>query len=158
MGTISYLGKELVVKFYIDIGTTSTTLLDYDTLRLGVNWSVLPRAQECIGASGRTKPRFLCNPTIELPVKKDNNLSLEPFPLGEVNLIPPKISIFYFLFLFLDFSYIQKLITWWISTPLKYLPILGINSRFSLLGMDILKRFTVWNWDFKNKKLILDEF
>jgi hypothetical protein len=156
MGILSYSGKEVVVKFYIDIGATFTTLLDYDVSRLGINWRRLNRTAECIGASERSTPYVLPDVIIQLPTENNYQVSLEQYPLDEVYLIPPRALLFRFPFILLGSDRIHRFNEWWLNKPLKMIPLTTFNCRFSLLGMDILKQFPNWYWDFVNKKLVLE--
>jgi hypothetical protein len=156
MGVLCYSGKETVIQFYVDVGATYTTLLDYNVSKLGINWRTLNRTEECIGASETSKPYVIKNAVIKLPVEKNSETSLQPYPLKEIFLIPPKSLLFKFPFSTLGSNRVLEFNNWWLNKPLKRIPLVKFNCSFSLLGMDILKQFAHWHWYYDTKVLILE--
>lgn len=126
----SQLSTPRRVRFYIDSGSTITTLLSIDIVRLNLRWSNLTQT-DCDTAIGPAKPYELPSVTILLKtiVDEQGTEQLIPHSLDKINLLPP-------------------------DDPCDVVPA-QYEFAFSLLGMDILKEFTRWEWNFTKNQLIL---
>ena len=120
--------KPITVKFYIDTGSTNTTLLSVDIVKLGIVWRGLD-ITTCDTAIGPTEAYVLPCTAILLKTFENKKERLIPYPIKGIHLIPPK-------------------------DPLKVVPV-EYEFSYSLLGMDILKNFRTWYWDFSKNELIL---
>lgn len=125
----SQLDTPRKVLFYLDTGSTVTTLLDIDIVRLGLNWRNLEQT-ECDTAVGIACPYVLPSATILLKSIDNNEIALNPFPLDIIHLLPPD-----------DPTTV---------TPVEY------EFAFSLLGMDILQKFKTWKFNYEEKKVVLE--
>jgi len=116
------------VRFYIDSGSTITTLLSIDVVRLNLRWSHLKQTI-CETAIGQAEPFVLPSVFILLKTIENQIEQLKSYPLNAINLLPPEdpCSVY----------------------PAQY------EFAFSLLGMDVLKAFKTWEWDYQSKQLIL---
>jgi hypothetical protein len=126
------LDKLRQVRFYLDTGSTVTTLLDIDIVRLGLKWKNLGQTI-CITATGTAEPYVLPKATIYLKALIDDNgeeIKLKSFDLEKIHLMPPE-----------DPSSI---------IPVQY------EFGFSLLGLDILKMFKEIHLDWNNRKVVLE--
>ena len=125
----SQLSGARPVRFYIDTGSTITTLLGIDIVKLGLKWSTL-RLTRCDTAIGPAEPYILPSVTILLKQWKDHEQELIAYNLKSINLLPP-------------------------DDPTKVFPV-EYDFAFSLLGMDVLKNFNVWTWKHSEKQLLLE--
>lgn len=116
------------VRFYIDSGSTITTLLSIDVVRLNLKWSHLKQTN-CDTAIGPAEPFVLPSAKVILKTIDNQTEQLKPFPLGAINLLPP-------------------------DDPCEVYPV-QYEFAFSLLGMDVLKEFKTWKWDWRKKQLLL---
>ena len=105
------------VRFYIYSGSTKTTLLSIDCVRLNLKWHNLKRTY-CDTAIGPAEPYVLAKSTIFLKTIDKQIEKLTPYKLEAVNLLPPE-------------------------DPCEVYPA-QYEFGFSLLGMDILKEFKTW--------------
>lgn len=116
------------VKFYIDTGSTFTTLLSVDIVKLGIDWRSLDQTEyECITGSGPAYPYALPNVVVGLRTLRGKKEKLTLFPLKYIHLLPP-------------------------DDPTKIVPA-QYEFAFSLLGMDVLYNFK--HWHFVDKILLL---
>jgi hypothetical protein len=125
----SQLDEARQVRFYIDTGSTVTTLLDIDTVRLGLKWRDLKQTK-CDTAVGPAYPFVLPSATILLKSTEDGKVTLNPFSLEIIHLLPP-------------------------DDPTTVMPV-QYEFPFSLLGMDVLAKFKTLTFNFVEKKLILE--
>lgn len=123
------LDKPRQVRFYLDTGSTITTLLDIDVMKLGLKWTHLEQT-ECITATGPAHPYILPIATIFLKALIDNETKVYPFELDKIHLIPP-------------------------TNPLSIFPI-QYEFGFSLLGLDILQKFSIIKMNWNDKKFVLE--
>ena len=119
-------------RFYLDTGCTCTTILDVDAVKLGLDWSCLTKSiHPSMTASGGVNPFELPNVIIGLQTFDDQGKrTLKQFPLRVLHIIPP-------------------------DDPTAIVPV-QYSFSYSLLGIDVLKRFNHWYWDYKKKKVILE--
>jgi hypothetical protein len=125
----SQLKKERRVLFYLDTCSSKTTLLDIDIVRLGFDWRNLNRAT-CSTAVGEACPFVLQDVTLRLEILNNGEKILYPFPLEFIHLLPP-------------------------DDPTTIVPVQYVFA-YSLLGMDVLKNFKTWKFEYQDKKLILE--
>lgn len=124
----SQLREARQVRFYVDTGSTVTTLLDIDVVRLGLKWQGLEQTK-CDTAAGVIYPYILPRVTVFLKNIVDSKVILNAYPLKTIHLIPPE-------------------------DPTKIVPI-QYEFCFSLLGMDVLEKFSDLKFNFKEKKMYL---
>ena len=113
--------KTTASKVYLDTGSTRTTLLDIDVVRLGIVWKNLEQTK-CITATGEAYPYVLPKVKIYLSGITDEVTKLHDFELEKIHLMPPE-------------------------NPLSVIPI-QYEFGFSFLGLDILQNFRLieLNW------------
>ena len=81
--------KPITVKFYIDTGSTNTTLLSVDIVKLGIVWRGLD-ITTCDTAIGPTEAYVLPCTAILLKTFENKKARLIPYPIKGIHLIPPK--------------------------------------------------------------------
>jgi len=119
------------VQFYLDTASTCTTLLEKDIIMLGIDWSGLNQSKwGSMTAKGPIYPFELPNVIIGLRTLDDEKKSLKQFPLKVIHLLPP-------------------------DDPTSIFPVQYVFS-YSLLGIDVLKKFKHWYWNLKDRELILE--
>jgi hypothetical protein len=123
------------VNFLIDTGSTTTTLLGIDILRLGINCGQLPLSSlQVQTANGNVNPHELRNVRITFLVRSglfNRRNGTLTFPLTHINCLPNS--------------------TQQILIPS---PTLTLHHSYSLLGMDVLKFYP--KWYFKERELVLE--
>ena len=94
-------------------------------MQLGINWRGFKQT-ECDTATRKAYPFIMPETTVLLKSYEDAQFRLKPFNLKQVYLLTPKDPTTIF--------------------PIQY------EFAFSLLGMDILEKFSLWRWDYPNQK------
>jgi len=118
------------VNFIVDTGATITTILPFDTLKLGIQCNGLKKAQmPCVTAKGEIYPYMLSDVQVHLRCNDGKKDSFEIFPLSSIHCMSSKVK--------------KK------DSQILTFP-------YSLLGMDILCYFRNWHWDFNDGTLKLD--
>ncbi len=122
------------VEFVVDSGATFTTLLPYHVNSLGINIGILRRAPKpCYSATGDSiYPHILPNVELHLDKNDGQPRSEVIFTLPFIHCMPPLPP-----------------------NPLDQIaPLREITT--SLVGMDVLRHFSKWNWNFEKGELHLD--
>lgn len=121
------------VTMLIDTGASCSCLLKDHVHYFKIPYQTLPDADSPITtASGRTIPKLLPNVDLILPVRTDppyTEITLLGFHFDEFQILPPK---------------------------RRYVP-RPRHRVVSILGMDVLRIFKQWTWDWNEQQLILDE-
>lgn len=113
-------------EFIVDSGASFTTLLPYHVVMLGINWQILPYASiQCTTATGDRVNPRLLQ-DVELHINKNDGK-----PNSEEIFILPYIHV--------------------MPPSLQE----QIPRSYSLLGMDVLRNFPNWHWDFDKMCLFL---
>lgn len=118
--------------FFVDSGSSITTLLPFDVYKLGINYDALRYSKEaCTTATGeRVFPKTLPNVGLTLNTHDAKGNSKEDiFVLDYIHCMKPPAP--------LDRTLPTEVFT------------------YSLLGMDVLHNFKDWHWDFKLGELHL---
>ncbi|MCW4049812.1 MAG: hypothetical protein NWE89_08760 [Candidatus Bathyarchaeota archaeon] len=116
----------------LDTGATRSCLLRDHVHYFGIPYQSLPKDREPTQtAAGEVTPRLLPKVDIFLPIKDSEAepARLRKFHFEEFQILPP---------------------------PRGHNPE-PRHRVVSVLGMDVLRRFTKWDWDWNSRKLILDE-
>lgn len=118
--------------FIVDSGSVTTTILPLDVVKLGIDCRKLEKGPRPLTtAKGEIFPYILPSVQLNLECNDGRAEALDMFPLERIHCIKPRAS-------------------------QKSDPSLLFRHTFSLLGMDVLKYFKKWTWDFENKTLTLD--
>ena len=125
----SQLKEEQYVRFLLDTCSTITALLDIEVVKLGLVWKNLKKTK-CDTATGSTWAFVMPKVKLRLEIFNNGKKKLYPFSLKAVNLLPP-------------------------DDPTTIFPVQYVFA-YSLLGMDILKNFRTWTFEYEDKKLILE--
>ena len=113
-------------EFLIDSGASFTTLLPYHVIALDIDWENLANARTpCMIANGEPIYAKLL-PDVELHINRNDGK-----PKSEEIFVLPYIHV--------------------IPVPMRQ----RIPVSASLLGMDVLRNFPNWHWDFDNMYLTL---
>ena len=119
------------LNFIVDTGSDITTILPVDSLRLDIDFAPLKKSKEpCVTAKGEIYAYVLPNVQVNLSCNDGKKGSLAMFPLRQIHCLKPS-----------DFTRRNTLM---------------VKFPYSLLGMDVLRYFTKWNWNFDDKTLTLD--
>jgi hypothetical protein len=124
----SQLKEPQQITLYLDTGSNVTTLLDIDVVKLGLKWRGLKQT-ECTTAVGTAYPYVMRNAIVFLRDVEKDKTSYIPFKLKQIHLMPP-------------------------DDPLSIVPV-QYDFGFSLLGLDVLQKFSTikMNWADKNFSL-----
>jgi hypothetical protein len=124
--------KTEIITFFVDSGSSITTLLPFDVDRLGINYNALLYANcPCTTATGeRVFPKILPNVELTLNTYDGNGKGKEDiFALPNIHCMKP-------------LSQLDRAMPCEVFT-------------YSLLGMDVLHNFRKWHWDFDAGELRL---
>ena len=132
-GLFSYPGilAPFGLTFLIDTGATCSCLLRDHVYYFGIPYTTLPDLDEGTEtAAGRINPKILGDADIFLPISETENdePTLRRIHFTDFQILPP---------------------------PRRHSPE-PRHRVVSLLGMDVLRNFTKWSWDWDSEELILE--
>jgi len=121
------------ITMLVDTGASCSCLLQDHVHYFQIPYNRLADADNHVStASGRVIPKILPNVDLILPVKNEPNFTqttLCTIHFDRFQILPPS---------------------------RRYVPILR-NRVVSIIGMDVLREFKRWHWDWNSSELILDE-
>ena len=120
------------LQFIVDSGSATTTILPLEVVKLEIDCTRLRKGlRPLTTAKGEIFPYILPDVQLNLECNDGRIDALEMFPLERIHCIKPRASH-------------------------RTDPNLLFRHTFSLLGMDVLKYFRKWIWNFENRTLTLD--